>query len=284
MEYHIHKTDLQNVLLVDTLQALAECYATMGMELYVVGATARDIAMHLLGAGRSTRRTLDLDVSVALENWEQYSQLTAILLQHDFLKSPEKQRFKYIGKHPYEYEVDIVPFGAIAKHDQVAWPPDGSPVMSVRCFEDVMRTADTVHVDDLFSFRIASLSGQFLIKLDTWFDRHNLTKRDAVDMVFFLQNVYVVYALTRTELPPEIDVDANQFDVVVAGAEWIASDLKQMLTTEHRHFYANQLQEEVNKGEESALLNDFLDMSSAKYYNLFRRALQRMSEILKHSL
>ena len=100
-------------------------------------------------------------------------------------------------------------------------------------------------------------------------------------MVFFLQNVYVAYALTRTELPPEIDVDANQFDVVVAGAEWIASDLKQMLTTEHRHFYANQLQEEVNKGEESALLNDFLDMSSAKYYDLFRRALQRMSEILK---
>jgi hypothetical protein len=37
----------------------------------------------------------------------------------------------------------------------------------------------------------------------------------------------------------------------------------------------------VNKGEESALLNDFLDMSSAKYYDLFRRALQRMSEILK---
>ncbi len=103
-------------------------------------------------------------------------------------------------------------------------------------------------------------------------------------MVFFLQNVYVVYALTRTELPPEIDVDVNQFDVVVAGAEWIASDLKQMLTTEHRLFYANQLQEEVNKGEESALLNDFLDMSSAKYYDLFRRALQRMSEILKHSL
>ena len=98
MEYHIHKTDLQNVLLVDTLQALAKCYVTMGMELYVVGATARDIAMHLLGAGGSTRRTLDLDVSVALENWEQYSHLTALLLQHDFLKSPEKQRFNTIMK------------------------------------------------------------------------------------------------------------------------------------------------------------------------------------------
>ena len=79
----------------------------------------------------------------------------------------------------------------------------------------------------------------------------------------------------------EIDVDANQFDVVVAGAEWIASDLRQMLTTEHQLFYANLLHEEVSKGEESVLLNDLLDMSSAKYYDLFRRALQRMSEILK---
>lgn len=134
------------------------------------------------------------------------------------------------------------------------------------------------------TFKIASLSGQFLIKLDTWFDRHNLTKRDAADMAFLLQNVYVAYALTRTELPPEIDVDASQFDVVVAGAEWMASDLKQMLTAEHRFFYANLLHEEVIKGEESALLNDLLDVSSAKYYDLFRHALLRISEILKHSL
>ena len=153
--------------------------------------------------------------------------------------------------------------------------------MSVRCFDDVMQHADIVYVDNLFFFRLASLSGQFLIKLDTWSDRHTLTKKDAADMVFFLQNVYVAYALTRTELPPEIDVDANQFDVMVAGAEWIASDLRQMLTTEHQLFYANLLHEEVSKGEESALLNDLLDMSSAKYYDLFRRALQRMSEILK---
>ena len=269
------------MLLADTLQALAECYAKMEMDLYVVGAAARDITMHLLNIQSVPRRALDLDVAVALKNREQFGQLSDILLQHDFVKAPEKQRFYYEGVKTYKYEVDIVPFGVIAEQELVAWPPDGSPVMSVRCFDDVMQHADIVYVDDIFSFRIASLSGQFLIKLDTWSDCHTQTKKDAADMVFFLQNVYVVYALTRTELSPEIDVDANQFDVVVAGAEWIASDLKRMLTTEHQLFYANLLHEELSKGEESALLNDFLDMSSAKYYDLFRRALQRMSEILK---
>ena len=283
MEYHIQKKDLQNSLLADTLQALSECYAKMKMELYVVGAAARDITMHLLNIQSVPRRTLDLDVAVALKNWKQYNQLSDILLLRDFVKASEKQRFYYEGVRPYKYEVDIVPFGMIAEREQVVWPPDGSPVMSVRCFDDVMQHADTVYVDDIFSFRITSLSGQFLIKLDTWSDRHALTKKDAADMVFFLQNVYVAYALSRTEFPPEIDVDANRFDVVVAGAEWMASDLKQMLTPEHQLFYANLLHEEVSKREESALLNDLLDMSNAKYYDLFRRALQRMSEIFLHS-
>lgn len=283
MEYHIHKTDLQNRLLADTLQALAECYAKMGMELYVVGAAARDITMHLHNIQSVPRRTLDLDVAVALKNWEQYSQLSDMLLQRDFVKAPEKQRFYYEGIKPYKYEVDIVPFGMIAEQVVVAWPPDDSPIMSVRCFNDVMQYADTICVENIFSFKIASLSGQFLIKLDTWSDRHTSTKKDAADMVFFLQNTYVAYALARPEIPPEIDVDANRFDVMVAGAEWIACDLKQMLTTEHRLFYANLFHEEVSKGEESALLNDLLDMSSTKYYDLFRRALQRMAEILNTS-
>ena len=282
MNYQIRKEDLQNDLLAETLQALFHCYNQLQLPLYVVGASARDIALRLLNVANTPRRTLDLDVAVALHDWKQYEELSQVLLQNHFTKAQEKQRFYYLGvDSKNKFEVDIVPFGTIAEKEQVTWPPEGSPVMSVRCFEDVMRYADDVQVEEDYTFKIAPLSGQFLIKLDTWQDRHLRTKKDATDMVFILQNIYVAYALSHDALPAEIDIDAEHFDVVVAGAEWIASDLRQMLTTEHRLFYANQLQEEVNKGEESALLNDFLDMSSAKYYNLFRRALQRMSEILK---
>ena len=51
-------------------------------------------------------------------------------------------------------------------------------------------------------------------------------------MVFILQNIYVAYALSHDALPAEIDIDAEHFDVVVAGAEWIASDLKKILSDE----------------------------------------------------
>lgn len=281
MDYTIHREDLQNDLLEETLQALAACYQQINAEVYVVGAAARDLALRLLKVQNAPRRTLDLDVAVLLRDWTQYERLTEILLQHDFVKAQAKQRFIYQGANiQNRYEVDIVPFGEIAEREQVAWSPEGSPVMSIRCFEDVMKHADSVRVDQAFSFRIASLSGQFLIKLDAWADRHLTTKKDASDMVFILQNVYVAYALNSTTLPSEIDIDAEHFDVVVAGAEWMASDLKKMLSEEHRQFYADMLQKELDREEDSPLLNDLLDVSDARNYLLFRRALTRVAQIL----
>ena len=281
MEFTISKNELKNPFLVETLHALAECYAALNMELYVVGAVARDLALHLLQINDPYRGTLDLDVAVLMADWNQYNQLTETLLRHQFVKAAEKQRFYYLGTTGnFRYIVDIVPFGSIARQKKIAWPPDGNPVMSVRCFDDVMAHADHVLVDNSFSFHLASLSGQFLIKLDAWSDRNALTKKDASDMVHILRNVYVAYALSRQALPPEINIEASEFDVVVAGAEWIAADLTQILSKEHRQFYATMLQEEVNQEENSALINDLLDVSDAHQYTLFRRAIKRMAQIL----
>lgn len=282
MEYTIHKEELQNDLMAETLQVLAGCYRQLGAEVFVVGAAARDIALRLLDVTNAPRRTMDLEVAVMLQDWNQYERLTSILLQNHFEKAREKQRFYYLGSNGrIRFEVDIVPFGAIAEEDQVAWPPEGSPMMSVRCFEDVMRAADKVTVDGAFAFRLASLSGQFLIKLDTWNDRRMKTKKDAADMAFLLQNVYVAYALAHDGLPPEVDTNTEQFDVIVAGAEWMAADLKKILSDEHRHFYAEMLRGELTKNEESPLLNDLLDVSDSRNYKLYLRAFERMAQIFE---
>ena len=282
MNYKIRKDDLQNDLLAETLQALYHCYNQLQLPLYVVGASARDIALRLLKVGNAPRRTLDLDVAVALHNWKQYEELSQVLLRNHFTKAQEKQRFYYLGVDgKNRFEVDIVPFGSIAEKELVAWPPEGSPIMSVRCFEDVMRYADNVQIEEDYTFKIASLSGQFLIKLDTWQDRHLRTKKDATDMVFILQNIYVAYALSHDALPAEIDIDAEHFDVVVAGAEWITSELKNILSDEHKDYYAQLLESELSKNEDSPLLNDMLDVSDGRNYSLFRRALARMVQILK---
>ena len=102
-----------------------------------------------------------------------------------------------------------------------------------------------------------------------------------MDMVYILQNVYIAYALASQSLPPEIDINAEQFDTLVAGAEWIAADLKYILSAEHRQYYADMLVSEINKEENSELVNDMLDISDTRKYMLYRRALLRMAQILK---
>ena len=67
MEYNISKNELRNDLLAETLHELSICYTELGAEVYVVGAAARDIAMHLLNMLNALRRTLDLDVAELLQ-------------------------------------------------------------------------------------------------------------------------------------------------------------------------------------------------------------------------
>ena len=100
-------------------------------------------------------------------------------------------------------------------------------------------------------------------------------------MIFILQNVYVAYALSRQVLPTEITIDTEQFDVIIAGAEWIASDLRNILSEEHRKYYAQTLLSEIAKEEDSDLLNDMLDVSDSSKYNVIHRALTRIAEILQ---
>ena len=75
MEYKITKEALQNDLLYDTLEALNNVMKDLHLDVYVVGALARDIAMEILKMPPSPRRTADLDVAIALKDWSQFDLL-----------------------------------------------------------------------------------------------------------------------------------------------------------------------------------------------------------------
>lgn len=70
MVYKITRTELRNDLLYDALNALDSVMKSLDMNLYIVGALARDIAMQILEANPSPRRTSDLDVAIALTDWK----------------------------------------------------------------------------------------------------------------------------------------------------------------------------------------------------------------------
>lgn len=286
MEYKIDKTKFANDPLYETLAALRKSMEELNLQLYVVGACARDIAMKVLGVPASARRTIDIDVAIALDNWNMFGKVSELLQQNHFKKDPyAKQKFYYKGEDgSNDYEVDVVPFGPLANNEVIGWPPEGNPEMSVRCFEDVMKDADTIVVDDKVRFCIASLSGQFLIKLDAWIDRHLKTDKDARDMFYIIDNFYWTSIVDKFPPPEQVtNSDDPSFDDFVAGAQWIAAELKSLLSEEHCTYYVDFITNELSLEEKSKLVQHLVissNNSNVRNYSNIRLALQNIVNIL----
>lgn len=259
MKNSITKKELENDLLYGTLQALHNCVSGMGLNLYIVGATARDLTMKLLDETSSKRKTKDLDVAIALSDWSQFDNLSKELLANHFHKGKPKQKFYYKGEqHENDYEVDIVPFGDIADDEVILWPPDGTPEMSVKCFTDVMNHSIPISVDGKFTVHIAPLAGQFFIKLDSWVDRHDYDHKDADDMFFILDKFYMI-SVMDDQIPTD-DVDNDNEESLIRGAQWIASNMRSILSKDHLCYYSSKIKEELDKKTESELLKDFIKL------------------------
>ena len=286
MEYKIDKAKFANDPLYETLAALQKSLEQLNLQLYVVGACARDIAMIVLNVPASARRTIDIDVAIALDNWEMFDKVSELLQQNYFKKDPyAKQKFYYKGEDgTNDYEVDVVPFGPLANNEVIGWPPEGNPEMSVRCFEDVMKDADTIIVDENVRFCIASLSGQFLIKLDAWIDRHLKTDKDARDMFYIIDNFYWTSIVDKFPPPEQVtNSDDPSFDDFVAGAQWIASELRSLLSDEHRTYYVDFINSELSLEDNSKLVQHLVTASNnskVRNYSNIRLALQNIVNIL----
>ena len=286
MEYKIDKAKFANDPLYETLAALQKSLEQLNLQLYVVGACARDIAMIVLNVPASARRTIDIDIAIALDNWEMFDKVSELLQQNYFKKAPyAKQKFYYKGEDgTNDYEVDVVPFGPLANNEVIGWPPEGNPEMSVRCFEDVMKDADTIIVDENVRFCIASLSGQFLIKLDAWIDRHLKTDKDARDMFYIIDNFYWTSIVDKFPPPERVtNSDDPAFDDFVAGAQWIASELRSLLSDEHRTYYVDFINSELSFEDNSKLVQHLVtasNNSNVRNYSNIRLALQNVANIL----
>ncbi len=283
MKNSLTKEEIGNDLLVETLHALSVSMSRLGHELIIVGASARDIAMKLLFAERSNRKTYDLDVAVALKDWSQFDRLCDELTQNNFIKLRSKQKFVYKGQdNQNDYEVDVVPFGEIADDEVVKWPPELSPEMSVRCYDDLMRFSVGIDLDGI-PVKIIPLAGQFILKLDTWIDRNDRENKDAIDMIFILSNYYLASIMNTDAIPEGVN---HEDDAIVAGAQWIALEIKQMLLPVHLQYYRDFLRSELEKKEESKLLQHLTigKEDDPEFWYTVERALNTMTDIWTNHL
>lgn len=278
MDLTISSKKIGNPLLVELLRKLTVSFNRMHREFYVIGATARDIILKQVVGSESKRRTMDLDIAIAIPNWETFAEVQDVLVADGFEKSRDfKQRFYY-----REYELDIVPYGNVAKdNDIIYWPPEEDIAMSVKGFDEVLSNSITVSIDNEFSVKIASLHGLFVLKLDAWVDRNLVTSKDAEDMSFILQNYFM--ANIDRGIHSEV-YEWEDFQEYVAGAYWIAFDIANLLKKEHLTYYIDIIKDELKKEEESRLINQIVENTRSLNYDTIRKAWQMIVDVLQDAV
>lgn len=270
MNFQISSEKIGNPLLVDLLRKVCRCFGEIEQDFFVIGATARDILIRQLVGISSGRKTRDLDVAIAIPHWDAFEEIKQQLLVSGFQKDEQMYQRFYDGA----YEMDIVPYGAIAKDDGcVYWPPEEDIAMSVRGFTEVLRGAITVRIDDEFDIKIASLHGLFVLKFNAWIDRNIQTNKDAVDMAFIVEHYF--FANVKREIHSEV-YDWEDFDEIIVGAYWLAHDIVEFLSKEHLDYYKRCLQHEIQQEENSKLIQQIVDSNGLFSYETTLSAFQKM--------
>lgn len=284
MNYCISSSKFGNGLLKGLLQELSKYFKSKEVPFYVIGATARDIVIRQFLDQESSRRTRDLDIAIAIPDWDKYEEISTEIanLEHFQKSSNQKQRFYYRKV----YELDIVPFGKVARENEhIYWPPEEEVAMSVQGFDEALKDFMTVRVDDEFDIRIASLSGLFLLKLNAWMDRHGETGKDAEDLYYILDKYYDVFEDRNRERDYHQEVyDLVDFDIFVVGAIWLGYDIEKILSKEQIRFYNSIITSELSLKEDSVLINQMLKQNGLAKYDVLYKALSELSSILGNAL
>jgi len=276
MSYNISSDKFQHDLLKPILEKLSEYFAKEGIHFYVIGATARDIIMQLHNE-RSSRASHDLDIAIAISDWEEYKKVEeGIVNIEGFEKDPDqKQRFLYQDT----FFLDIVPFGEIlTQNDKIFWPPEEEVAMSVLGFKEIKNTTYEVSIDDELTIKIASLDGIFLLKVSAWSERYLEGNKDADDLAFIINN-YLTINEDRA-LEDHYDIyEVEDFDIRVAGAKLLGRDLKVLLGKYEstRDKILAIISNQINLGVESPLINQIIETHVSYDYELVFQCLTQIA-------
>lgn len=278
MSLNISSETIDNPLLIDLLRQLNRTSSKIGSDFFVIGATARDIILRVLANTSARRKTKDLDIAIAVTGWDKYNEICQALIADGFEKSIHQAQRFYFG----DYEVDIVPYGAVAEaDDNIYWPPEETIAMSVKGFDEVLSEAITVCIDNEFEIRIASLHGLFLLKLNAWLDRNISANKDAEDIWYIVDNYY--FANEERELHPEV-YELDGFNLTVGGAYWMAHDIADLLSQEQIAYYADVLRNEIEREEDSRLVVQILETNRSVTSSDVLKVLQTISDVFSKRL
>ena len=209
---------------VDALYSLQKVAGSLGIPLFVVGASARDFILRHHYGIEPRRKTGDIDLGVDVASWEQFKTFFESLISTgQFSPTPEKQRLR-CGT----ILIDILPFGAITDEDKkISWPPEHEIIMSMVGFEEAYKHSITVRVssDPDLDIKLASLPGLAIMKLISWKEKYPDRKRDAEDLLLMMNKYEEAGNSERLYEEALPLLQEEGFDTRLAGTRLLGRDM-----------------------------------------------------------
>lgn len=193
-------------------------------DIMVVGAMCRDVLHAGLGHSFPTVATLDLDLGLALSDWEVFEEL----VDHLSRAGNTGIRYKIAG-----WPVDLLPFGEVEDPDGVVATPTRPESISVWAFDEIFAASSTLDLSKSLQIRIPTVAGYAAAKLGAWLDRCEWGEtKDAADLAlvayWYAESDHVQDRLYETEAGTEVLV-AEELDVERAAARLLGVDIMQMI-------------------------------------------------------
>lgn len=278
---NILSENLQNPLLKELLQKLTDYFHSIGAEFYVIGATARDIILSGIHNQTSARRTADLDIAIAIKDWDKFEQITKELCKIEGFTKSNKLKQSFLYKR--YLILDIVPFGELAMADNtIYWPPEEQFAMSVAGYTEVANNTLDVTIDNEFTVKVASLPGIVILKLAAFNDRKNETNKDADDLAYIIEN-YQDINIERAAAEHYDIYEADNFNTFSAGATLLGRDIRSILegNEETINTFIQILEDELKMEDESPLINQIIETHKTIEYDIAVEALNNLLQELK---
>lgn len=200
----------------------------LGLDAFLVGATARIILLENVFGLHTGRATRDIDFAFAVENWDQFQAIKDRLTSTSVFVEAGRvaQRLIYkpaSGNH--KFVVDLIPFGGLESNkNTIAWPPDMSILMNVAGYRDARASAVPVEVEPGLVISIASIPGIAILKLFAWVDRGQEDPKDAIDLVTLLRQYNEAGNQDRVYEDALMALEAVGYDIELAGAWLLGRD------------------------------------------------------------
>lgn len=215
-------------LTVKIFKEINSVASSLGLNFIVVGATARDFFLESYYGINPVRATMDIDLGLCLNNWEQFEQFKdSLVSSRKFKTTRSTHKIKYADVLP----IDLIPFGDIISKDRlIEWPPDQKVLMNVAGFEEAYKSCISVKLgsDPDLTIKIASLPGLLVLKLIAWKDRGNQDNRDGVDIATIITN-YGTPVNEERLYENESELLEIEEDLGLAGARLLGRDITKIV-------------------------------------------------------